>query len=88
MVEEPETSKILRVQMSERALAALNSAGVLSGVNVLLSRPSLASRCVPSSTRYLCQKARERRSSRRAPKPAQINVFGKESASVWVLIYP
>ena len=37
--EEPETLEVLRVQMSESARAALESAGVRSGVNVLLSRP-------------------------------------------------
>ena len=38
--EEPETLEVLRVQMSESARAALESAGVLSGVNVLPSRPN------------------------------------------------
>ena len=38
--EEPETLEVLRVQMSESARAALMSAGVRSGVNVLLSRPN------------------------------------------------
>ena len=38
--EEPETLEVLRVQMSESARAALESAGVRFGVNVLLSRPN------------------------------------------------
>ena len=36
--EEPETLEVLRVLMSESARAALESAGVRSGVNVLPSR--------------------------------------------------
>ena len=35
--EEPETLEVLRVQMSESARAALESAGVRSGINFLLS---------------------------------------------------
>ena len=38
--EEPETLEVLCVQMSESARATLESAGVRSGVNVLLSRPN------------------------------------------------
>ena len=38
--EEPETLEVLRVQMSESARAALESAGVRSGINVLLSQPN------------------------------------------------
>ena len=40
--EEPETLEVLRVQMSEVVLAALESAGhgIRSGVNALLSRPN------------------------------------------------
>ena len=36
--EQPETLEVLRVQISESVRAALMSAGVRSGVNVLLSR--------------------------------------------------
>ena len=38
--EEPETLEVLRVQVSESAQAALESASVRSGVNVLLSQPN------------------------------------------------
>ena len=69
--EEPETLEVLCVQMSECGLRFL-SADVQSGVNVLLSRPNWQAlrAAVPNHTRDLCQKARERRSSRRATKPA------------------
>ena len=40
VAEERETLEVLRVQMSESARAALESAGVRSGINVLLSQPN------------------------------------------------